>query len=115
MPASHKEHIVGHSQDGDTLVLCSHPPSDEVRDVLVDACEPLVHAIEQAFHTVPPELAGEIGDGGILLTGGGALLSGLPRYLGERTGLPFLLAPDPANVAIRGAQELLRRSAGTRI
>jgi rod shape-determining protein MreB len=76
---------------------------NELRDVLIDACEPLVMAIHQSFDDVPPELAADISQGEITLVGGGALLDGLPRFLAERTGLRFRVAPDPINAAIRGA------------
>lgn len=83
---------------------------NELRDVLIDACEPLVMAIHQSFDGVPPELAADISLGEIVLVGGGALLAGLPEFLAERTGLRFRVADDPINAAIRGAlaQALVR-------
>ena len=79
----------------------------EVRDVLSDACEPLVQALHQGFKAVPPELASDILNEGVVLTGGGALLSGLTDFLAERTGLTFRIAHDPLNATLRGAQSLL--------
>lgn len=76
---------------------------NDLRDVLIDGCEPLVLAIHQSFEGVPPELAADIAQGEITLVGGGALLAGLPEFLAERTGLRFRVAPDPVDVAIRGA------------
>ena len=76
---------------------------NELRDVLIDGCEPLVMAIHQSFDGIPPELAADILQGEIMLVGGGALLSGLPEFLAERTGLHFRVAEDPINAAIRGA------------
>lgn len=76
---------------------------NELRDVLIDACEPLVMAIHQSFDGVPPELAADIAQGEIVLVGGAALLAGLPEFLAERTGLRFRVADDPINAAIRGA------------
>jgi rod shape-determining protein MreB and related proteins len=76
---------------------------NELRDVLIDGCEPLVLAVHQSFDGVPPELAADISQGEITLVGGGALLAGLPQFLAERTGLRFRVAQDPINAAIRGA------------
>ena len=81
---------------------------NEIRDVLIDGCEPLVLAIHQAFEGMAPELAADIARSQITLVGGGALLAGLPEFLQERTGLSFLLAPDPINVSIKGALALLQ-------
>jgi len=75
---------------------------NELRDVLIDGCEPLVMTIHRSFDGVPPELAADISQGAITLVGGGALLSGLPEFLAERTGLHFRVADDPINAAIRG-------------
>jgi rod shape-determining protein MreB len=84
---------------------------NELRDLLIDGCEPLVMAIHQSFDGVPPELAADISQGEITLVGGGALLSGLPLFLAERTGLRFRVADDPINAAIRGAFAHLRADA----
>ncbi|MBI3993400.1 MAG: rod shape-determining protein [Candidatus Lambdaproteobacteria bacterium] len=80
---------------------------NEVRDVLVDACEPLIMGIQKAFESVPPELAGDILEGGVTVVGGGALLLGLTPFLLERTGIAFRPSADPLNASIRGAQRLL--------
>lgn len=85
---------------------------NEIRDVLVDACEPMIRAIQQFFEEVPPELAGDIVTSGVTLIGGGALMPGLPQYLRERTGLKFQLAEDPYNAMVNGAKELMRDSGG---
>jgi len=79
----------------------------EVRDVLIDGCEPLVQALQQGFKTVPPELASDILRAGVTLLGGGALLRGLPEFLGERTGLRFHVVDDPLNAVVRGAVRVL--------
>ena len=83
---------------------------NELRDVLIDACEPLVMAIQRTLSEIPAELAGDLETDGALLYGGGALLYGLAEFLTERIGLPFRLAEDPINVTIRGAQALLFKS-----
>lgn len=83
---------------------------NELRDVLIDACEPLVMAIQRTLGEMPAELAGDLAEDGVLLYGGGALLYGLADFLTERFGLPFRLAEDPVHVSVRGAQALLLKS-----
>jgi rod shape-determining protein MreB len=80
---------------------------NELRDVLIDACEPLVMALQRTLGAMPAEFAGDLAADGVVLYGGGALLYGLAEFLAERIGLPFRLAEDPINVTIRGAQALL--------
>lgn len=79
----------------------------EIRDVLIDSCQSLLIEFQRGFDGVPPELAGDIARYGVTLVGGGSLLEGLPSFLKEHTGLNFTAGPDPANAAVRGAQELL--------
>jgi rod shape-determining protein MreB len=83
---------------------------NELRDVLIDACEPLAMAIQRTLGEMPAEFAGDLEADGVILYGGGALLYGLAEFLTERIGLPFRLAEDPINVTIRGAQALLLKS-----
>ncbi|MBI4082151.1 MAG: rod shape-determining protein [Candidatus Lambdaproteobacteria bacterium] len=80
---------------------------NQLRELLVDGCEPLVLAIQRTFEQVPPELAGDIARQGILLLGGGALLQGLPEYLGERTGVHYRVVDSPAERTRQGALVLL--------
>ena len=76
---------------------------NEIRDVLTDACEPLVMAIQEGFHKVPPELAADIARDGVLLTGGGANMLGIAEFLGERTGLFFVAPSRAGDLALEGA------------
>jgi rod shape-determining protein MreB len=85
---------------------------NEIRDVLVDACEPLVMIIQQVFEQLSPEMAGDIAQEGVAVVGGGALLAGLPEFLMDRTGLRFQPARDPLNAVIRGGVLSLRRKSG---
>jgi len=63
----------------------------------------IVDAIKDALENSPPELAGDIVDRGIMLTGGGALLRGLDSLIREETGLPVTIADDPLSAVVRGA------------
>jgi len=55
---------------------------------------------------LPPEVAGDIYDRGIILTGGGALLEGLPDYLRERSKLPITVADEPRYAIVRGLEQM---------
>ena len=61
----------------------------------------MVHAV---LEKTPPELAADIADRGIVLTGGGALLNGMEKLLEEKTSIPTMIAEDPMNCVafIRG-------------
>ena len=55
---------------------------------------------------LPPEVAGDIYDRGIILTGGGALFGGLDEYLREETKLPVRVADDPRYAIVRGLEKM---------
>lgn len=78
----------------------------------------IIQGIRQVLEKTPPELAGDIYDKGIVITGGGALLDGLSRVIAEQTGVPVYLADDPvASVALGTgkALDVLDRISGTLI
>ena len=79
---------------------------------LAEAISPLVEQITVAAHQVlektPPELSGDIFTDGIMLTGGGAMLKGLPEYMSQRLKVNVVVSPDPINcVALGTAQSLV--------
>lgn len=80
-------------------------------DVVTQAIEPPLRAIAAAVRGIvddtPPGLAADVAEAGIVLTGGGALLRGLDRYLAAEVGLPVRIATDPATCVVRGAQAAL--------
>ena len=84
--------------------------SAEVVQALAPIVDEIVAAIVATLERTPPELASDIVDTGILLTGGGALLSGLDETIGERTQLPVVLAEDPFSTVVQGAAIALGRS-----
>ena len=63
----------------------------------------IVDAIKDALENTPPELAGDIADRGIVLTGGGALLRNIDLLIRAETGLPITIADDPLSTVARGA------------
>ena len=77
--------------------------SDEIREAINEPVSLIVDAIKDALENAPPELAGDIVDRGIVLTGGGALLRNLDLLIRAETGLPITIADDPLTTVARGA------------
>ena len=67
----------------------------------------IVEAAKIALERTPPELAADIADKGIVLSGGGALLQNLDILLREETGLPIMLAEDPFTAVVMGCGRCL--------
>jgi rod shape-determining protein MreB len=68
---------------------------------------PIVEAVKVALEATPPELAADIADKGIMLTGGGALLRGLDAEIRDHTGLPVTVADDPLSCVALGCGKVL--------
>jgi rod shape-determining protein MreB len=66
-----------------------------------------VQVVKLALEQTPPELAADIVDRGIFLTGGGALLKNLDILLKEETGLPIIIADDPLSAVVLGSGKTL--------
>jgi len=77
--------------------------SEEVREAISEQIDAIVESVKIALEQTPPELAADIVDRGIVLTGGGALLKNLDRLLREETGLPITIADDPLSTVARGS------------
>jgi rod shape-determining protein MreB len=77
--------------------------SDEVRLAIQEQIDSIVAAVKIALEQTPPELAADIVDRGIYLTGGGALLKGIDELLKQETGLPIKIANDPLAAVALGA------------
>jgi rod shape-determining protein MreB len=82
--------------------------SEEVREALSEPIQAIVEAVKAVLEKTPPELASDIIDRGIILTGGGALLRGLDVLLGEVTGIPVLVADDPMSCVVIGTGQRVR-------
>jgi len=80
---------------------------EEIRDSLLDPINQIVEAVRVSLERTPPELASDIVDRGIILSGGGALLRSLDLLLKEETGLPVMLADDPLTSVVMGAGKTL--------
>ena len=81
--------------------------SEEIRKACQGPIRTIIDAVRVALEQTPPELAADIVDRGIVLTGGGALYRNLDRLLREETGLPVIIAEDPLSTVARGAGKLL--------
>lgn len=81
--------------------------SSQVNDALLDPLNEVVDAVRTALEKTPPELASDIVDNGIVLTGGGALLANFDILLRERTGLPVSIAEDPLTCVVLGSGKVL--------
>jgi len=83
--------------------------SDEILESLQDPLTSIVQAVKSALEQSPPELAADIAESGIVLTGGGALLRDLDRLMSEETGLPVIVAEDPLTCVARGGGLAMER------
>jgi rod shape-determining protein MreB len=81
--------------------------SDEVRVAIQEQIDTIVVAVKTALEQTPPELAADIVDRGIYLTGGGALLKNLDILLHQETGLPIKIADDPLSTVVMGSGRAL--------
>ncbi len=81
--------------------------TEDVREALAEPVNTIVEAAKAALERTPPELAADISDKGIVLTGGGALLDNLDVLLREETGLPIMIAEDPLAAVALGCGRCL--------
>lgn len=76
--------------------------SEEVRKAISEQVDAIVQTVRQALEQTPPELAADIVERGIVLTGGGALLRGLDQLLRDDTSLPIFSVDDPLATVVMG-------------
>ncbi len=81
--------------------------SEEIRKAISEQVDSIVQAVRMALEQTPPELAADIVDRGIVLTGGGALLKGLDQLLREETSLPITVVEDPLSTVVMGTGKAL--------
>ncbi len=81
--------------------------SVQVREAISETIDIIIEAVRQALERTPPELASDILERGIILTGGGALLRGLDKRLRQETNLPVNVAEDPLTCVARGTGKVL--------
>jgi len=81
--------------------------ANEIRLAITEQVAAIVEAVKIALEQTPPELAADIVDRGIVLTGGGALLKNLNKLLEKETGLPIIVADDPLSSVVLGSGKAL--------
>jgi len=83
--------------------------SNEILEALTEPLNSIVSAVKSALEQTPPELAADIAEKGMVLTGGGALLRDIDRLFMEETGLPVIVAEDPLTCVVRGSGKALEK------
>jgi rod shape-determining protein MreB len=81
--------------------------TEQVREALEEPVASIVDAVKATLDRTPPELAADIMEQGIMLTGGGALLAGLDLRISEETGMPVSIAPNPLHSVVTGSGQAL--------
>ncbi|MBN2364780.1 MAG: rod shape-determining protein [Calditrichaeota bacterium] len=81
--------------------------SAEIREALMDPVNTIVESVRLTLERTPPELASDILDHGIILTGGGGLLRKLDELIQKETQLPVNVAEDPLTAVVRGTGKIL--------
>ena len=81
--------------------------TEQVREALAEPVSAIVDAVKTTLDRTPPELAADIMEQGIMITGGGALLAGLDRRLSHETGMPINIAHDPLFSVVIGSGRAL--------
>ncbi|MEY4175124.1 MAG: rod shape-determining protein MreB [Actinomycetota bacterium] len=81
--------------------------TEQVREALAEPVSAIVDSVKATLDRTPPELAADIMERGIMLTGGGALLAGLDRRLSHETGMPINIARDPLHSVVIGSGRAL--------
>jgi len=79
----------------------------EMREAIEDVVSSIIEAIKIALEKTPPELAADIIDRGIVITGGGSLLKNLDKRIREETQLPVFITEDPLTTVVLGAGKML--------
>jgi rod shape-determining protein MreB len=81
--------------------------SEDVREALEDPLRQLSESLKDVLELMPPDMAGDIVENGIIVTGGGALLRGIDKYLSDVSKLPVYIADDPILSVARGTAKAL--------
>ena len=86
--------------------------SEETEEALREAAGQIVEAVHSVLEKTPPELAADIADRGIVLTGGGCLLQGLEELIEEKTGINTMTAEDPMTAVAIGTGKFIEFLSG---
>lgn len=81
--------------------------SQEIRECIQEPIRSIVQAVRSALEITPPELASDIVDFGIVMTGGGAMIRGLDKLIALETNLPIHVDDEPMTCVVRGTNKIL--------
>jgi rod shape-determining protein MreB len=85
--------------------------TEEIREAIEEPVSAIVDAVKVTLDKTPPELAADIMERGIVITGGGALLHGLDARLQAETGMPIMIADNPLYSVVIGSGQYLEEAA----
>ena len=102
-------------RDSSGLLSTVELDSEGVRDSLKEPLKEMALAVRQVLEEMPPDLAGDVVDNGIVLTGGGALIRGLDTYIAHEVKLPVRVADEPLLAVAHGTSKTLDEEALLRL
>ena len=88
--------------------------SDEIYESLIDNVNDLIESVQAVIEKTPPQLASDILEGGVTLTGGAAALYGLSEAISDVIRIPCRVADDPKDCIVLGCAKVLNDPAGMR-
>ena len=88
--------------------------SDEIYEALIDQVNDLIEALQAVIERTPPQLASDVFDTGVTLTGGGALLYGLSEAISDALNIPCRVSPEAKDCVVLGCARVLTDPAGMR-
>ena len=98
-------------RDNSGLLSTIELGSEGVRSAIKEPLKEIVSAVRSVLEEMPPDLAGDVVDNGVILTGGGALIRGIDTYLGDIIKLPVKVAEDPLLAVAYGTSNVLDEDA----
>ena len=112
--------LIRHTR-ADSAIIKSHwhpktitVTSDETLEALKEITSQIVEAVHSVLEKTPPELAADVSDRGIVLTGGGSLLYGLEELIEEKTGITTMTAEEPMTAVAIGTGKFVEFLSGKR-
>ncbi|MCI9063010.1 MAG: rod shape-determining protein [Clostridia bacterium] len=81
--------------------------SSQILDAMSDSINKIIDVVKQALEKTPPELAADLIEKGIMLTGGGALIQNIDKLLSEETNMPIYIANNPLDCVVNGTEKTL--------
>jgi len=90
------------AEAGSGLLSTIELSSEDIREAIKGQLKEISSALKSVLESTPPDLAGDIVENGIILTGGGALIRGLDKYLSDSVRLPVYMAEDPLLCVAKG-------------